>query len=344
MQLDFSTLSIEEAIAVIDENKAMDWQLSILEFLKNYQQVNCEIELNEMQGENIFTVAMKKENIQNTVRKLNEFIGIEQGYVTIIPNSIKMKDGVIALAQAIEGKMNAFFTEPSNDIKIPYTGQDQNEVHWGLNYAYLTERQLQESSGILHRIEKVAVESNGMEEETKELLNTNYEEQSIYEVFSVKSFPVAIRNLNDDTFTVVGDVKISQTEEGLLEIDSPNFQEKVDTQKAVVIKDESTFRWLTMNEYLDEDSDDIINFEYIEEKLKPFIDTRFVVINFPDKSTGKEVVTLVVERRYMEEFNYPVEDLKEHEIPKQTYFLGEFPENNDRAAIRKEVKRLLAEE
>ena len=118
MQLDFSKLSIEDAIATIDENKAMDWQLDILEFLKNYQQLNCEIELNEMQGENIFTVAMKKENIQNTVKELNEYIGIKEGDITLVSASVKVKDGVISLAQAIEGKMDAYCIEPSNEIKI----------------------------------------------------------------------------------------------------------------------------------------------------------------------------------------------------------------------------------
>lgn len=342
MKLDFSTQNLQEIITSFEEDKAMDWQLDILQFLKNYQEQHSEIKINEMQGENIFTIAMKRENIQNTVRELNKYVKIKQGDTTLIANSIKMKDGVIALAQAIEGKMEAYCVEPTNDIKIPYSGKDQNTIHWGLNYIYLTEAQVQQSSDVLHRIEKIVVETNGIKDETKELLFSNNQEQSIFEAFSVKSFPIAIRKLNEDSYNILGNVKISRSDKGQLLVDSPNFQEKVDTQKAVVINDDYSFRWLTSGEYLDDDSNTIINFEHIEDILKPHIDTRFVVINFPDKGTGEEVVTLVVERRYMEEFNYPTEGLQEHEVPKQTYFLGEFPENNDRAAIRKEVKRLLA--
>ena len=342
MQLDFSKLSIEDAIATIDENKAMDWQLDILEFLKNYQQLNCEIELNEMQGENIFTVAMKKENIQNTVKELNEYIGIKEGDITLVSASVKVKDGVISLAQAIEGKMDAYCIEPTNEIKIPYTGQDQNTIHWGLNYVYLGQSQIKESSDVLHRIEKLVVVGSGIDEEFKKSISNN-ENQSVYEAFSVKSFPVAIKKIDEENFNLVGDVKIERTEEGLLIIESPNFKEKVDTQKAVVVNEDGSFRWLTASEYLNDDSESIINFEYIEKVLDPYIDTKFIVLNFPDKGTGEDVVTLVVERRYMEEFDYPTDELKAHEIPKQTYFLGEFPVNDDRAAIRKEVKRLLQE-
>jgi len=342
MKLDFYNQTIGENIASIDEDKAMDWQLDILNFLKKYQELQSEININEMQGENIFTIAMKRENIQNTVQELNNYTGIKPGDITLIANSITMKDGVIALVQAIEGKMVAYCVEPTNDIKIPYTGQDQNAIHWGLNYVYLTEAQVQHSADVLHRIEKIAVESNGIKDETRHHLISNNKEQFIYEVFSVKSFPIAVRKLNNDNYSTIGNVSISRSLDGQLIVDSPNFLEQINTQKAVVLNEDHTFRWLTSGEYLDDDSQLIINFEHIEEVLKPHIDTRFVVINFPDKGNGEEVVTLVVERRYMEEFNYPTDNLKPHEVPKQTYFLGEFPENNDRAAIRKEVKRLLA--
>ncbi|MBS7333123.1 MAG: hypothetical protein KIG88_05970 [Weeksellaceae bacterium] len=341
MKLDFNNQTINEIIATIDENKATEWQLDILNFLKKYQELNSEIQINEMQGENIFTIAMKRENIQNTVKELNKYTNVKQGDTTLIANSITMKDGVIALAQAIEGKMEAYCVEPTNDIRIPYTGQDQNTIHWGLNYVYLTEAQVQQSSDVLHRIEKIAVETNGIKDETKELLISNNQDQMIYEVFSVKSFPIAVRKLNEENYSTIGNVNIIRSNDGQLIIDSPNFQERINTQKAVVINDDHSFRWLTSGEYLDDDNDTIINFDHIEEVLKPYIATRFVVMNFPEKESGQEMVTLIVERRYMEEFNYPTDGLKDHEIPKQTFFLGEFPENNDRAAIRKEVKRLL---
>ena len=342
MKLDFSKLTIDEVISTINEDKAMDWQLDILKFLQLYKQQECEIEINEMQSENIFTVAMKKSNIQNTVKELNEYIGIKEGDITLISNSANVKDGVISLAQAIEGKMEAYCIEPSNEIKIPYTGQDQNTIHWGLNYIYLGQAQIADSSDVFHRIEKIVLVGSGLDKETKQSISKN-ENQSIYEAFSVKAFPVAIKKLDEQNFHLVGDVSIERTDEGLLIIESPNFKEKVDTQKAVVINDDGTFRWLTASEYLNDDNDSIINFEYIEKVLEPYIDTKFIVLNFPDKNSGEDVVTLVVERRYMEEFDYPTDELKEHEIPKQTYFLGEYPVNDDRAAIRKEVKRLLQE-
>lgn len=98
MKLDFNNQTINEIIASIDENKAMEWQIDILNFLRKYQEQHSEIKINEMQGENIFTIAMKRENIQNTVKELNKYTNVEQGDTTLIANSITMKDGVIALA------------------------------------------------------------------------------------------------------------------------------------------------------------------------------------------------------------------------------------------------------
>lgn len=342
MRLDFSKLSIQETIDSIDRDKAFDWQIEVLQFLENYQQHNCEIAIDEQQGENLFVISVQKQNIQKTALALNDYMELKEGDTTFIPYSIKSKNGVIALAQGIEAKMDVYFGEPGSDLKIPYTEQNPNEINWGLNYVYLNEGQVELSKDILFRIEKVAVESNGISEETQEIFNS-ISDQNVFEVFSVKSFPIAVKHIKETDYHLVGDIEINRSEKGQLLVDAAYFDKEIDTQKAVILNDDGSFRWLTDGEYLDSDSETIVNFDHIEEVLKPYIDTRFVVINFPDKKTGEEVVTLVVERRYMEEFNYPTEDLKEHEVPQQTYFLGEFPVNDDRAAIRNEVKRLLAE-
>lgn len=342
MKLEFSKLPLAEVISSIDETKATDWQMDILNFLKNYSQDHSEIEINEMQVENIFTVNLLKDNIQKAVLALNKHIGIKPGDTTVISQSIRTKDGVISLAQAIEGKMDAFCLEPSEEIKIPYTEQDQSAINWGLNYIYLSEKQISSSSEVLHRIEKIVIQTNGMTDETKAQLYSN-KNQKIYEVFSVRSFPIAIRALNDNQFHTFGEVQVRSSSTGHLLVSSPNFLEEIDTLKPVYILDQNTFRWLSKNEFLDTESNHIIDFNHIEEVLRPHIPTQFVVINYPDADTGKEVVTLVVKRLYIKDFNFPTDGLKDYEIPRQNYSLGEFPENNDREVIRREVKRLLEE-
>lgn len=342
MKLEFSKLPLSDVISSIDETKVMDWQKDILNFLKNYSKEHSEIEINEMQVENIFTVNLLKDNIQKAVQALNEFIGIKEGDSTLISQSIRTKDGVISLAQAIEGKMDAYCVEPTEEIKIPYTEQDQSAINWGLNYIYLNEKQIHSSSDILHRIEKIVVQTNGMTDETKANLYQN-NNQKIYEVFCVRSFPVAIRKIEDNQFQTFGDVEVKRSPKGHLIVKSPNFLEEIDTLKLVNIIDQKTFRWLSKNEFIDNDTHQIIDFDHIEDVLRPHIPSSFVVINFPDAETGKEVVTLVVKRLYIKDFNFPTDGLKDYEIPRQNYSLGEFPENNDREVIRREVERLLKE-
>lgn len=343
MKLEFSTLNIQEVIATIEENKLLEWQADIIEFLKQYQQENAKISIKELQGEVIFDAEMQKENILKIVRDLNRIMDLKQGDSTLLSQSIKRKAGVIAMAQAIEAKMDIYCTELTENIKIPFTGQDQNTIHWGLNYVYLTDIQIQQSSDILHRIEKIAVETYGLKEETNAIL-LQKENQMIYEIFSVKSLPVAIRKLNDKSFETFGDVSINRNENGHLIVSSPNFLEPIDTQKAVFIENENQFRWISAHEYFDADSNHIIDFDHIEEVLKPQIPSRFVVINYPDAETGKDVVTLVVKRLYIDDFNFSTEGLKDYEIPRQNYSIGDFPETDDRSVVRDEVKRLLAQQ
>ena len=129
MRLDFSTLSIDEVIQSIDPAQAYDWQVEIRQFLENYKQKNCMIDVNEEQGENVFVVSVQKEIILKTVRELNQIIGLKQGDSTYITSSVKTKNGVIALSQGIEAKMDVYFGEPFEAVKIPYTEQVQTEVN-----------------------------------------------------------------------------------------------------------------------------------------------------------------------------------------------------------------------
>lgn len=342
MKLDFNRLSIDEIIDSFADLKVMDWQNEILDFLKNYKQDNCSFSVGENLNGELSTASIKKENIVNTVRDLNNFIGLKPGDTTVIPDSVTSKHGIIALSQAIEGKLETFCLEPSSELKIPYTGQDQNEVNFGLNYAYLTEDQILNSNNVLHRVEHLAVETSGITDEVKEVLKSRKDGQNIYEVFCVKSFPIAIRETNNANFNKVGEVEIYRTEQGLLEVDSPYFDQKLNTQQTVILNDDHTFRSLSKSEYYSKDSDTIINFDYIEDILAPHIVQQFVVVNLPDAETGKEVVSLVVETRQMDDINFNELDLKPHEIPQQTIFVGDFPKLTDRASIRYEVKRLLS--
>ena len=86
-----------------------------------------------------------------------------------------------------------------------------------------------------------------------------------------------------------------------------------------------------------------MNLEQVEEKLKPYIDLNYVVIDFPKKDTGEGVITLVIESRFSAEINIPNNELEEREVPQQTFYIGEFPKSQDKSAIRAELKQLLKE-
>jgi hypothetical protein len=195
----------------------------------------------------------------------------------------------------------------------------------------------------LHRIEKIAVESYGMKDKTKAHLSL-HDKQQLYEVFSVKSYPVAVRKIGEDFYKTIGDIKISRSKYGHLVLDSPIFPTPIDTQKVVQLEDDRTFRWLLKSEILNDDSEQILDFDHIERVLAPHIPTSFSVLLLPDFDTGEEVVTLIIQRLYIDDFNFPTDGLKDYEIPRQNYTIGDFPQTEDRVTLREEAIRLLADE
>ena len=55
------------------------------------------------------------------------------------------------------------------------------------------------------------------------------------------------------------------------------------------------------------------------------------------------IISLVIESRFAEHVDIPKSELEPYEVPQQTFFIGDFPKSNDKAAIRAELIRLLKE-
>lgn len=342
MKLEFSTKSISEILAEFEDKKTFDWQNDIFNFLRKHDESSSAVKFHYALEDNVYTSVFNREFVSNTFKSLNDYLGLKKGDTALLSSSVLENEGEIVILQAIEGGLDLYCNEDSDEIKIPYTGEHQDEIGFAIDYAYVTKVQAENSMSNLVRINKVAIEVDSLNNDLSKQLN-KIDKTSFYKVYTANGYPVAIKKNNDVEFSVLDKIEISEDEKGSLILNSPYEEESLNTHRQVVIIDDKKFRFLSNNECRLGNNGEIINLEQIEEKLKPYIDLNYVVIDFPQKETGKEVITLVIESRFSTEINIPNNELEEREVPQQTFFIGEFPKSQDKSAIRADLKRLLKE-
>lgn len=338
MKLEFSKKTIAEILAEFEDKKTLDWQNDIFDFLKNYENNTSTINFLYQRKDNLYKSVFKREFSNATFQSLNNFLGLKKGDTALLSSSVLDNDGKISLVQAIEGKLDLYCSDNLDEVKIPYTGDEQNEIGFAIDYAFLNEKQLENANSELVRIKKIALSGESIPASLKELVKPTF-----YNIYIVNGFPIGVKKADELNFTVLDKVDISEDEKNYLVLDSIYEDESLNVERQVYITDENKFRFLSNGEYRMGKNRDLINFELIEKKLEKYIDLNFSVLGFPDKNTGEEVVTLVIESRFIEEINIPKEELESHEVPLQTFYIGEFPKNSEKAAIRAELKQLLSE-
>lgn len=339
MKLEFSKKTIAEILAEFEDKKTLEWQNDIFEFLKNYENNTSTINFLYQRKDNLYKSVFKREFSNATFQSLNNYLGLKRGDTALLSASVLENDGKISLVQAIEGKLDLYCSDNLEEIKIPYTGDEQNEIGFAIDYAFVNENQIENSnSAELVRIKKIAFAGESTPLSLKEL-----DKPEIYNLYVVNGFPIGVKKADELNFTVLDKVDISEDDKNYLVLDSIYEDEPLNVERQVYITDDNKFRFLSNGEYRMGKNRNLINFELIEQKLDQYIDLNFSVIGFPDKNTGEEVVTLVIESRFIEEINIPQDNLESHEVPQQTFYIGEFPKNSEKSAIRAELKQLLSE-
>ncbi|WP_413532705.1 hypothetical protein [Empedobacter brevis] len=342
MKLEFSNKNIPQILDEFKDKNTFQWQNDIFDSLKKIDSKEETVNFHYSREDSIYVSNFDPKFVNETFHSLNEFLGLKKGDSALLSSSVLENEGEISLIQAVEGGLDLYCNEDSDKVKIPLTDERQDEIGFALNYAYLTKTQITNSLESLSRIEKIAIENDSLSSELKDKLNK--ETKTIfYEIFTANGFPVAVREINEKDYTVLDKVEISEDEKGNLVLSSPYEKESLNIYRQAIISDDNKkFRWISGDE-CKLNGKNVVNLESIEEKLKPYIDYNFIVIPFPKRDSNEDVISLVIESRFAEHVDIPKSELKPDEVPEQTFFIGDFPKSNDKAAIRAELIRLLKE-
>ena len=342
MKLDFSNKKIPEILSEFQDKNTFQWQNDIFDLMKKIDSKEEKVNFHYSREDNVYISNFDPRFVNETFHSLNNFLGLKKGDSTLLSSSVLENEGEISLVQAIEGGFDLYCHEDSDKVKIPLTDESQDEIGYALNYAYLTKKQIENSFEDLARIEKIAVESDDLSDDLKSKLN-DQTKTTFYQVFTANGLPIAVKKIDETDYTVLDKIELSEDEKGNLVLNSPYEKESLNLyRQAVVSDDQKKFRWVSGNE-CKLNGKDVVNLELIEEKLKPYIDYNFIVIAFPKKGSTEDVISLVIESRFAEHVDIPKSELESYEVPQQTFFIGDFPKSNDKAAIRAELIRLLKE-
>ena len=343
MKLEFSKKTIPEILAEFDDKKTFDWQNDIFEFLKRFQEQSNEINFHYTQKESVLTSVYKYKFVYDAFESLNDKLDLKKGDTALMSFSVLSNEGEISLIQAIVGGFDLYCNEFSDEIRIPFTGEDQREIGYAIDYSFVTKKQVANSFSQINRIRKLAIEADNLDSDLKIQLR-DQDKTDVYQVFTSNGLPVAVKNIENDYYEVVDKIDVSVDEKDNLILSSPFEAESLNTQRQVVLSDlKKEFRWLSGNEFRLGANREIVNLNAIENKLKPFINFNFVVLDFPEKVSKIDVITLVIESRFAAEIDIPEAELESYEVPQQIFYIGEFPQSHDKSEIRSDLKRLLKE-
>lgn len=324
-------------------NPEIQWQKSILDFLEEWRSDN-EFVIAHTSGSTgqPKAISLPKSAMRLSARLTGEFFGLKNGDKALLGMPVNFIAGKMMLVRAAELKLQLFCIGPKSKI-------DFNEFP-ALDFVPLTPMQLENSFDSIDSIKTLLIGGAPLSDALRSRLlkkNVNaYESYGMTETIT----HIGLKKIAEDFFETLPQVKISKDSRNCLTIQTPYFEEEIITNDLVEIADEKHFKWL--GRY-----DNIINSggiklipEQIEEKLKAHIKQTFIVAGKPDDLLGEKLILIIEDPKSAAipgrstkglENQLPFLVLDKYEIPKEMYFIKEFPRTESGKIKRKETANLL---
>ncbi|QHI35835.1 2-succinylbenzoate--CoA ligase [Kordia antarctica] len=150
-------------------------------------------------------------------------------------------------------------------------------------------------------------------------------------------------------YKTLPNIHISSDERNCLVIDAPRIHnEKISTNDVVEIISETEFDWLGRFDNVINSGGVKLHPEQLEEKLSPFINTRFFVSAIDDSKLGKKLILLVEDKQQILDVSELLKIIKQSnkfskfEIPKEIYAVENFIETSTGKVQRSETVASLS--
>lgn len=333
--LDFSKdFSFLEMTKIFEETSTKEtWQKDIYSFINDWFS-DDEFITSKTSGSTGIPkeIEIPKSAMKMSAEMTGKFFGLNQENSALLCMPVNFIAGKMMIVRAIELKLKLYCVEPKAKISLNFTEQ--------IDFAPMTPMQVENSFEELNKIKLLLIGGAPLSDELRTKL-LNLETQSFESYGMTETIThIALKETSKECFTVLEKIKIRKDERECLVIKTPYFEEEIITNDIVEIKDEHEFKWLGR-------FDNVINSggvklfpEQIEAKLKPFVRDEFIIFSLPDNTLGEKLI-LIIEG--IETLNFELEtlNLSKFEIPKEIYFIKEFPRTESGKIKRNEILDLI---
>jgi len=372
--LDFSTQRFDEL------NPEVPWEKEIFEFLEEWNS-GKEFILSKTSGSTGIPkeIELPKQAMKLSAQMTGKFFGLTEGNSALLCLPVNFIAGKMMIVRAAELKLKLYCIEPKSTLRLASTcfdsaqqpalsnrrsatenwllsavSADRQEIE-AFDFAPLTPMQVENSFDELPKIRILLIGgaplADSLREKLLQIPTKSFESYGMTETIT----HIGLKKISEEFFTVLDKVKIRLDERDCLVIQTPYFEKEIITNDIAEIKNENQFKWLGR-------FDNVINSggiklfpEQIEKKLKLYIKEEFIVTSLPDEILGEKLV-LVIEgasacfdllrlRSATElrtsNFEFRAPQLGKYEIPKEIYYIEEFPRTESGKIKRNELIELI---
>lgn len=325
--LDFSSQEFDSL------EPSSDWEMAIQSFLNDWNS-DSEFIVAQTSGSTgePKSISLPKSAMKLSAQLTGKFFGLQQSDTALLCLPVSFIAGKMMVVRAIELGLKLYCISPSSRINLAEFPE--------LDFVPLTPMQVENSWEALPKIKTLLIGgaplSDSLRNKLLPLETQSYESYGMTETIT----HIGLKKISEDFFQVLDGIGIRQDQRDCLVIQTPYFPEEIITNDLVEIRNPKEFKWLGR-------WDNIINSggiklipEKIEQQLKPFISTEFILTSIPDEILGEKLV-LVVESAEIPNLDYTPINLAKFEIPKEIYAIKEFPRTESGKLKRKEIQEIL---
>lgn len=325
--LDFSTGNLDSL------DISIEWEESVQSFLNQWNSSSEFIEAKTSGSTGTpKPILLPKSAMRMSAEMTGKFFGLKKGDSALLCLPVGFIAGKMMVVRALEIGLKLYCISPKSQIDLSDFPK--------LDFVPMTPMQVENSLDSLSKIKTLLIGGAALSDSLRTTL-LNYETDS-YESYGMTETitHIGLKKISKKNFQVLEGIEIYTDERGCLVIQTPYFSDAVVTNDLVEIITPKEFKWLGR-------IDNVINSggiklipEKIEEKLKAFIPSDFIISSLPDETLGEKLV-LIVECNTLPEMDYSQTDLNKFEIPKAVFTLKEFPRTEAGKLKRGAIKELI---
>ncbi len=292
-------------------------------------------------------VFLKKSTLAHSANATGDYLNLGEGSKALLCLSASNIAGKMMLVRALLLGWQLDYIAPS---KSPLSGLNKS-----YDFCSMVPLQVSGSIGALSSIKTLLIGGAPIYENIKsdlqDLSTRAFESYGMTETAShIALKPLnkaAIRSVNGEAgwFSTTEGVSVSKDERGCLVIHADYISEMpIITNDFAELAGSDKFRWLGRRDHVINSGGIKLIPEQIEKRIFGLFEDRFILTAVPDPELGERLV-LVIEGPVNEKLNLKnikmSAGLKNYEIPKEIYFVDQFPETNTGKIKRSDVTQMI---